>query len=519
LKKLVVYHLMIIEKCCRMNFMPHELRLYLFAVAGCLFLAFPVYAQSILEQVYKQLGGNFFHHDYVNNCPDPWSFPGRHMPDSRLTVMNRTGYENIYRFRTQPGEMNRRVTNYYSDSGVILPYSLWKAPGSSSIVFKNRRTGVDWGYENSSFSLTREVQEFLFSCNQTLLRNRIRLFGLWGIKNSSGRRLNDYRFDMNISPISWMTLGWNVKQNSLNILTEYDYEDNLIDIPLALSSRQKGYTFAFHSKFLDITSKFNSKDILYNERFKDQADYFLEPNVTLENMCVVASISPCSPLAINIGYRNRKGEGDAYAYYQNQRFSKITRILYDDEIRAAGIICRPKGHHTIEANYTRTAPYFYGRGHVDSWPFTSTLIDLLGMRGYFKGEIKADIKKYSILYHMNIRDKSKINFKCDYFAIYPEGYLLTWRPAFLVFGVADLKRHAVDIEYIRLLSLQMFYDLSISGINIHLSLHQYIPISTKKTTDREQTPVKPAVQSGTKGKSNGGTSISLTLSYDFPQRK
>ena len=519
MKKIVVSQFKVIEKSCRINFLLHNFRLHFFVVSGCLFLSFPVCAQSILDLFYRQLGGHFFHTDFTNAYPLPGSLPSGIMRDTRLTFMNRTGYENIYRFRAQQKKLNQCVSNFYSDTGLTLPYRLWNAPGSASIAFFHRFTGMELGYQHSFFSLSSDVQEFLLSCNQTFLRNRVRVFGLWGTKSTAGQQLNDYIFDINVLPTSWMTLGWNFKQNSLNILSEYDYKDNLIDIPLALSLRQTGYMLSLHNKFFEINSTFNSRVLYDDEKFKHQTDYFTEPKIDLEDIFVDASISPYSTLTIGIGYQKNQGEGNAYAFYQDQRFSKITRILYHDEHRAASIGYRLNDRHSIKVNYTRTAPYFYGRGHVDSWPFTSTLIDLLGMRGYFKGEIKADIEKYSILYNLNIPDKSKINFICDYLTINPDGYLLTWRPAFLVFGVADKKRYNIDINYIRLLSLQMLYVFSISGVDFHLSLMQLIPISTKKTKDRAQTPVKPAVQSGTKSKSNGGTSISLTISYNFPQRK
>ena len=427
----------------------------------------PSYSQSLIDPLLKHLGGNFFHNDVLNrrDYPDqaypPITEPGR----IQLTLSDNIAYEDIYRFRSRQDNVDQRISYLYNNTALSLDYRLWNAPGSSTIDFTHLRTSVEWDCENTSFDLSHAAEKCHLSFDQTFLYNHLKLYGLGGMTNTDGKQLFDHIIDLQLLPARWLAVGMNFRQDRQSFLNKFSYKDNLINLPFLLHTRQNEYRFNLNSRYLSIHSKYALVNLKNIDTTNYQAKYLFEPDVDLINWYVEAFISPISYLKIEIGYRNIAAEGNAYAYYQSQRFSKITQIRYHDEQFALGLKYQRNRHHYISFAYTRTVPAFYSRGHVDSWPFTSTLIDLLGMRQYFIGDIKINVDKYSILYNVDINNKSKIKITCDYFSAYPQGYFLTWRPLFLVFGITDEKTKNIVIENIIFTSFQCSYVLYTSKVD------------------------------------------------------
>ncbi|MGH7740879.1 MAG: hypothetical protein ACRENS_02530 [Candidatus Eiseniibacteriota bacterium] len=83
------------------------------------------------------------------------------------------------------------------------------------------------------------------------------------------------------------------------------------------------------------------------------------------------------------------------------------------------------------------------RGSVESWPFTSVTVALLGLRGIATAQATADWWRLHVAGEHTVRGTLRASGGLSWYDANASGTLVTWRPTFLVFGQSDLQSSAL----------------------------------------------------------------------------
>jgi len=145
----------------------------------------------------------------------------------------------------------------------------------------------------------------------------------------------------------------------------------------------------------------------------------------------------------------------------------------------------------------------YGRGHVEFWPFTTGLIDLLGLRRYFIAMTSGHLYRLHVGGRRRLTDSFSFAGGFNLMDVYPEAEVRHWRPAFLVFGVADEQHHELDIRRILAGMIHLSVKYRYASGTVGYSFAQGIPIKVwRREVVVEEPP--PVVEPVEKAKGYGG---------------
>ena len=182
-----------------------------------------------------------------------------------------------------------------------------------------------------------------------------------------------------------------------------------------------------------------------------------------------------------VGSRGWTSEFMAYGMKGPYPYAKFT--AFDVQTDAAFVSVKRqfrtrRGHSIVELE--RMTWEGYGRGHVEFWPFTSGLVDLLGMRRYFKATTSGHLWRFHMGATRPLTRRWHGQAGINLIDVWPEGELSHWRPAFLLFGKSDEQVHHLDIRRFLggVVSLSVRYRLPYC--NITYSFAQVVPLKMQR---------------------------------------
>jgi hypothetical protein len=122
----------------------------------------------------------------------------------------------------------------------------------------------------------------------------------------------------------------------------------------------------------------------------------------------------------------------------------------------------------------------YGRGHVEFWPFTSGLLDLLGLRRYFVANTEGR------LWRVHVGGAGPIGGRWNYAGginlmdLWPSADVRHWRPVFLGFGVEDERFHKLGVSRVTAGMISASIGYSLSYWQVEYSLSQIVPLRVRQ---------------------------------------
>ena len=119
-------------------------------------------------------------------------------------------------------------------------------------------------------------------------------------------------------------------------------------------------------------------------------------------------------------------------------------------------------------------------GHVESWPFSDPLEDLLGARRNFKGTSRFSLWRFMGKTAFSPFLKVDMAMTLDLYRAFPDFQFADWRPSFLVFGVADMDRYHLQYERLDFGCLRMDASRAFGRFVIACDITQLFPIAVKK---------------------------------------
>ena len=146
-----------------------------------------------------------------------------------------------------------------------------------------------------------------------------------------------------------------------------------------------------------------------------------------------------------------------------------------------------------------------GNGSIALWPFTSTLVDLLGERRYFIGEGNLIEYGAGLGGEYQINNDLTIKGGLEYATLNGDGSILSWKPLFMGAGVDDLRDDSLAIQSTGLGSVAVGLIHRLGRFVIDCRFEQIIPLWTKY---KEGVSV-PSPEA----KAQGGRVYSFSLKY------
>jgi len=423
--------------------------------------------------------------------------------------------EDIYREKKQ-NNLNSLLSNFTNNVFGIFPLKIktfrnvfafsvhyldFKAIENSS---KQRKLN----FSNNNFS-------YLFSYAIDF-NSKIKLGISLQNKRLKRRSFFEYCLETIVQPVSWANIGYSKKSSSMNYRTELTYEDIFIDLPLNFVQCFDNYFLNISSfKFLKMNLEYQKNYLKQHKNLFSQSDYVLNPGGEGDKWRISAIVNLQKRLKFILSSEQETFDSYGRFYYNDLQFGKITRFKFDKIDYFFRLYYQLSNFHTINGGYGWIDFDGTTKGHIESWPFTSTLIDLLGSRAYFRTSGDLLLTNVIFGYQYSQMDLFKFGINLKYINIKPDGNLFTWKPAFLVFGVEDLNSYFVKYKTIDGLILKLGSTYRFKKINVYFSFGQFIPVFLKKREEVTEKPKLPSEESIGRKKADGGRFLSATLSYEF----
>lgn len=212
----------------------------------------------------------------------------------------------------------------------------------------------------------------------------------------------------------------------------------------------------------------------------------------------------------------------ASGYWGGQRFARLNYAQGGLRSWLVGLQ-RPfgaRGRFLIEGESAK----IHGRlrGHIETWPFTSTVIDLLGIRRVGKAELEMRWYRAHAAMESGLGRHLQSRFGLGWYDLWPEAELVSWRPAFLAFGSADRRRDEIQVPRLQLASISLGATLRRGDLRCSLELEQFIPVRTFRRAEHlaSQEPTSQGTDpnpdhNGLRRTWPSGTSLKLTISHSI----
>lgn len=297
------------------------------------------------------------------------------------------------------------------------------------------------------------------------------------------------------------------------ITIKSDYLGESFEIPLS---------FARHTDFIGIKAplfnnrlgiKCNYKNSYYTDSFLTENQFKFHPSFLFQSFQASISLGLTKNIAAEFIWNHSNLSGEGRLFYQNVSFSKITELSIMNFGPGARLtfIKNKNREFSLEAEKINFNSKI--SGHIEFWPFTPTLVDLLGYRRYFLGYGDIEGYRWGIINQAPFFFNIKTIFKCHFIDIFTDGEFSSWQPIWLVFGKTDEQTAVLSCYRIQTLLAELSLLYRYRSWEYTFKAEQIIPIKIYK---KSGIPTQPGYPEG-KGasKSSGGISLKLSLVYYF----
>ncbi len=209
---------------------------------------------------------------------------------------------------------------------------------------------------------------------------------------------------------------------------------------------------------------------------------------------------------LQLMFSDFKGAGRLDFYRNSTRFGQIAKFRGECKRWqfAAGL---PRWSHNWYLALERLKGKAEFAGHVESWPFTDPLVNLLGLRRNFKGNAEVSLWRLSGRGKTAFIAGTELFATVDLYRVHPELRFVDWMPPFMIFGVDDMDRYSDKYERIDFGRARIRLTKMIGRFLIGYNISQLFPISVREEN-----------VSAADGDSGGDNSSSVNLSSDSSSR-
>ncbi len=113
-------------------------------------------------------------------------------------------------------------------------------------------------------------------------------------------------------------------------------------------------------------------------------------------------------------------------------------------------------------------------GAVETWPFTSLLVGLLGTRGYASATAHADGWRAHVGHDRPVGGALRVQMAATWYDIRPEASLLTWESAVGGLGARDLRRYRLSVSRVQLAAISTSLSGTAKRLQWSVNLRQFV---------------------------------------------
>jgi hypothetical protein len=220
-------------------------------------------------------------------------------------------------------------------------------------------------------------------------------------------------------------------------------------------------------------------------------------------------------------WTRRHLDADASLLQDGTTFGALEGARGDLESVLLGLERRhgPRSRELLEGEHARGSAS--ARGEVESWPFTTALVDLLGLRGI--GTVDASLRwsRLHAAIERGIGRSLDLRGGLGFYDLEPDAIVESWRPMFLVFGRADLETHRLEARRVQLGAVSLGTTLRARGIALDLGARQFVFARVFRDAKAGQAAAPASAEptgaagSPQRGRVPGATEAELSLSRSF----
>lgn len=178
-------------------------------------------------------------------------------------------------------------------------------------------------------------------------------------------------------------------------------------------------------------------------------------------------------------------------YWSGQRYGRLNVLSCDVVEHEMSLTWKARDRVSLRLVYASRDLSCFGRGRMESWPFTETAIDLLGVRQVAEAELDAAFERFSLGAGWTC-DAGELAFGWAHHTIRPEGVLDTWIPGPLGIGRTDFVHRVVDAEKITIDEVRLAWRSAVDVVGVFLDIRQFVAASTELSHDNSpQDPDEP----------------------------
>jgi hypothetical protein len=159
------------------------------------------------------------------------------------------------------------------------------------------------------------------------------------------------------------------------------------------------------------------------------------------------------------------------------------------------------------------------RGEAESWPFTTTLVDLLGQRRIYKAVAEAEWLRWHGGIEHRIGKSVRMREGVEWIDAFPHATLESWSPAVLVFGKLDAQTEPLDVRRVQLAAVSLGMSARWGSTWFDLGLEQFVfgrSFKSPRIDESTEPPGDvPAASAHATGRIPGLTRLRLALSRSY----
>ncbi|HEY2954030.1 MAG TPA: hypothetical protein VGK89_02130 [Candidatus Eisenbacteria bacterium] len=181
------------------------------------------------------------------------------------------------------------------------------------------------------------------------------------------------------------------------------------------------------------------------------------------------------------------------ALWGGERFGQLNYADATLESRLVALEARTRrgGRWLLDAERVRARAR--ARFVLESWPFTSTLVDLLGLRRIGRLNAEVEWHRFHAGIDRPVGAAGRAQLGLAWYDVAPAGSVESWRPLFLVFGRTDDRTDRLGFRRAQLAAVSLGGTWRLGGIESAIALEQFV---FAKAFSVPVNPAAPASPSG-----------------------
>jgi len=219
-------------------------------------------------------------------------------------------------------------------------------------------------------------------------------------------------------------------------------------------------------------------------------------------------------------------DAEGEAVWGGERFGRLNYARASLESRLLAFESRGAGGTRWLLDAERARAQGEARVVLETWPFTSTLVDLLGLRRIGRVSAEARWHRLHAAVERPLGVAGRAHLGLAWYDVRPVASIESWRPAFLVFGRADDRVDRLGFHRAQLAALSLGGTWRLGGIEHAIAIEQFVFAKTFRTAPAgAAAPAAPSGHpvgddgddpgGGRAGGWPGGTRLEFSLSRRF----